>query len=113
MIAKEPPPGSVITWWMRYTPDGPEYQYVALRVAGRGWFTTSTKFGRALMWSEIQTLVGASRCEIASTWLPLSGPRVVPLCEAHPDDYPSPCPDYAYCLNRKQPMCGGHVEVPQ
>lgn len=71
MIAIEPPPGSVITWLLRFSPNGRAYQYVAFRVEGRGWFTSSTKLGRALMWSEVQQLIKDTPAYVATAWEPL------------------------------------------
>ena len=68
MITREPAPGSVITWRLRFAPYGPEYHYVALRVAGRGWYTTSQKITRPLMWSELAALIGDEAAFVAVGW---------------------------------------------
>lgn len=71
MIETEPPPGSVVTWCLRFHPNGQDYQYTAFRVADRGWFTSSTKLDRALMWTEVRQLIGDSPAYVATAWAPL------------------------------------------
>ena len=57
-VMSEPPPGSVITWAMRYAPGGTIYQYAAVRVEGHGWYTTSTKWPDRLSWDALRGTIG-------------------------------------------------------
>lgn len=69
MIFQEPPPGCVITWLARYTDGGRQYQYAAVHIAGRGWYTTDTLRPSPWAWPMLQSRIANAPCYVASGWL--------------------------------------------
>lgn len=68
MIYQEPPPGCIITWLARYRAGGRQYQYAAVHVAGRGWYTTDTIHANPITWPQLKTRIGGSPCFVATGW---------------------------------------------
>lgn len=75
MTYVEPPPGSVLFWFAKYGPASKTYQYVAVRVDGRGWYVSDTAPGvpgRGRMWTEVLAMIGPDPVFMATRWMPLA-----------------------------------------
>ena len=68
MIYQEPGPGCVLTWSARFRKGGPSYQYAAVHIAGKGWYTTDTIHENLITWEALRIRVGQSRCFVATAW---------------------------------------------
>lgn len=67
-LLPEPPPGSVVSWQARFTPDGAIYSYVAIHVAGLGWFASDAN-ECAYSWAGLCTyLIGLAPIHIVTSW---------------------------------------------
>ena len=71
VLPYEPPPGTVIAWQQRFAPDGPVYSYVAVSVAGRGWYVSDDS-ETPYTWPELfYWLIGTAPVFCAVGWWPL------------------------------------------
>ena len=71
MIYNEPASGCVITWLARFKPGGRQYQYAAVHIEARGWYTTDTIHTNPITWDQLRIRIGRSPCFVAGGWLPV------------------------------------------
>jgi hypothetical protein len=67
-LPPEPPPGSVISWQQQFAIGGPVFTYVAVHIAGRGWYVTDeseTAYSWPLL---IQWLIGTATVFVVTSW---------------------------------------------
>lgn len=70
-LPPEPPPGTVISWQQQFAPGGPVYTYVAVHVAGRGWFVSNDSEA-PYSWPELFFwLIGQAPVFAATGWAAL------------------------------------------
>ena len=71
MIYQEPGPGCVLVWYARFQKGGRQYQYAAVHIEGRGWYTTDTIHENPISWNRLRMRIGSSPCFAATDWLPV------------------------------------------
>lgn len=71
MIAHEPGPGHVIRWQQQLNPGGKIYDFIALHVAGRGWYTTALNQWHPVSWPQLREFIGDCPAWVAVSWQPL------------------------------------------
>jgi hypothetical protein len=65
----EPEPGTVVGFTRRFRPDGPGYAYVAIHIAGRGWFSTGhTDRVDPMTWDDLVDFAGGAPLWFTRTW---------------------------------------------
>lgn len=70
-IPAEPAPGTVIGWQQQFAPDGPVYTYVAIHIAGRGWFVSDDSEA-PYTWAQLCVyLIRQSPVSAVTGWGPL------------------------------------------
>lgn len=63
----EPEPGSVVGFTKRFRPDGPGYAYVAIRIKGRGWFTTGVDED-PITWAHLLEFADGAQLWVTRDW---------------------------------------------
>lgn len=68
----EPEPGTVVGFTKRFREDGPGYAYVAIRIKGRGWYTTGRPIVEPATWAELLKFVDGADLWVTRDWTRLS-----------------------------------------
>jgi hypothetical protein len=68
MIYSEPGPGCVLTWFAQFQRGDRRYQYAAVHIEGKGWYTTDTIHDNPITWAALRIRIGRSRCFAVTGW---------------------------------------------
>lgn len=68
----EPEPGTVVGFTKRFREDGPGYAYVAIRIKGRGWFTTGSDVIDPQTWGQILEFADGAQLWVTRDWTRLT-----------------------------------------
>lgn len=68
LMPPEPPPGAVIAWSQQFTAGGTVYTFVAIHIAGHGWYVSDAS-EMAYNWGQLHTyLVRGAAISIVTGW---------------------------------------------